>query len=57
MRQLFILYLTIVIVAELALLAAHFVCLPDTDNRFFMGRGTMGQCLYAEGNAVGEVWE
>lgn len=25
-------------------------CLPDTPDRFFMGRGTEGQCLYMDMN-------
>jgi hypothetical protein len=51
-------YALVVIVVEVAIiLVALLRCLPDTPDRFFMGRGSQGQCLHAEGNAVGEVYE
>lgn len=51
-------YIIILILAYSGVLAAAFQpCSPDTPDRFFMGRGTRGQCLYAEGNAAGEVYE
>lgn len=48
MRKLFITYLIIVTVLEAGLLIAHFACLPDTEDRFFMGRGSDGGCLYMD---------
>lgn len=33
-----------------------FPCLPDTEDRFFMGRGTQGQCLYMDMDSR-EVYE
>lgn len=57
MRLLIIASLLSAIVQAVLIIAAFTQCLPDTPDRFFMGRGSMGQCLYAEGNAVGEVLE
>lgn len=31
-------------------------CLPDTPDRFYMGRGNNGQCLYQNTN-TGEVYQ
>ncbi len=30
-------------------------CLPDTQDRFFMGRGSNGSCLYQDTN-TGEIY-
>jgi len=33
-----------------------FYCLPDTPYRFFMGRGSYGQCLYRD-MLTGDVYD
>lgn len=43
------------------ILALYFIrmfgsCLPDTEDRFFMGRGSQRQCLYMDMNSR-EVYE
>ena len=43
-------------VAYLVVFVVYFHCLPDAADRFFMGRGSIGQCLYLDLN-TNEVYE
>lgn len=57
MRTLIAWAVIVTIIEAVLIFNAFTRCLPDTEHRFFMGHGTQGQCLYAEGNAAGEVYE
>lgn len=43
--------LTLILTASVRL-----TCLPDSPDRFYMGRGTANQCLYQDMN-TGEIYE
>lgn len=48
MRILIISSLLSTIIQAAIIVTAFTHCLPDTEDRFFMGRGTEGQCLYMD---------
>lgn len=48
MRILIISSLLSTIIQAVLIINAVTRCLPDTEDRFFMGRGTEGQCLYMD---------
>lgn len=56
MRLLIIYAILVTILEAVLIFMALTRCLPDTEDRFFMGRGTQGQCLYMDMNSR-EVYE